>query len=78
MKKSIYLLDYRLKWKIFKKFQDKIIRDSGPIPKNIDKILWEMIRDRLIYCWFSKDLPNDMNIGLKLPKGRKINLIKNK
>jgi hypothetical protein len=77
-KKTIYLLDHRLKWRAFKKLHDKIVRDSGPSPKNMDKVLWQMMRDRRIVCWFGKDLPDDMGIGLKIPKGYEVKLITKK
>ena len=76
-KEPIYLLDHKLKWKTFKELQDKLVKDSGPTPMGIDKVLWKMMRDRKIYCWFDKDMPNDMGLGIKLPKNRKIEIIKN-
>ncbi len=72
-----FLLDHKLKWKTFKKLHDKLVKDSGPTPIHGDKILWEMMRDKKIYCWFDDKMPNDMAIGLKLPKNRKISLITN-
>ena len=73
--KKLYLLDSKLKWKTFKKLHDSFVKDSGPKPKHIEKILWKMLRDKQIYCWFASDLKNDMGIGLKLPTGYKIYLI---
>ena len=77
MKKPIYLLDHKLKWRVFKELQDKFVKDSGPVPVHIDKVLWKMMEERKIYCWFSDDMPNDMHIGLKLPQNREIIVLKN-
>ena len=76
-KREIFLLDFRLKWKAFKELQKRLVRDSGPMPVQGDRVLWEMMRDKKIYCWFGNDWPNDMGIGLKLPEGYKVTLIKN-
>lgn len=76
MKKPIYLLSHKLKWKAFKELQ-KLVKDSGPVPVGGDKVLWKLMRKELIYCWFSDDLPNDIHISLELPKGREIKVIKN-
>ncbi len=76
-KKTIYLLDYKLKWKTFKLLRDKLVKQTGPIPERADKILWQMMKDKKILCWFSEDFPNDMHIGLKFPKNININLISN-
>lgn len=66
-KKTIYLLDSKLKWKAFKALQDKIVKLSGPVPIHGDKAIWEMMRKKMIYCWFAGDMPNDMGIGLEIP-----------
>ena len=71
--KTIYLLSPKISWKTFKKLQLNV-KDSGPTPKNADKMLWQLLREEKIYCWFG-DLPNDMSLGLKLPKG-KIEIVK--
>lgn len=82
MKKQppIYLLDPSISWKTFKMLYDKLVRDSGPSPEHGDRMLWEMLKEKLIYCWFDP-LPEhrgDMPLGLVLPKGRKIVIIKDK
>jgi len=77
MKKKIYLLDHKLKWKVFKTLHDKTVKDSGPTPAQMDKTLWEMLRDKQIYCWYDDEHPNDMGVGLKLPKNRDIEMITN-
>lgn len=76
-KKHIYVLDHKLKWKTFKALQDKLVKQSGPVPQNIDKILWEMLRDKRIYCWFDSEFKNDMKLGLELPKNKEHRLITN-
>ena len=75
--KTIYLLSPDISWKSFKKLQDKLVKDSGPVPVHGDKMLWGMLRKKLIYCWFSESLPNDMGVGLKLPPNVIIKLITN-
>ena len=76
-KEPIYLLDPKLKWRAFKKLQDRLVRDSGPVPVHGDRALWEMNKKRLIYCWFDPYVKNDMRLGLELPKNRKIKIITN-
>jgi hypothetical protein len=75
--KKIYLLDRKLKWETFKELNDKIVKDSGPTPVGMTKILWEMMRDGKILCWFEEGVENDMMIGLKIPKDAEVNIIKN-
>jgi len=76
-KPPIYLLDYRLKWKVFKMLQDKLVQRSGPVPVQGDKVLWQMLRDKRIYCWFDPLIKNDMRLGFELPKNRKVKILKN-
>lgn len=76
-KPPIYLLDPKLKWRAFQELQDRLVKDSGPVPIHGDKILWEMNKKRLIYCWFDPLVKNDMRLGLKLPKNRQIKVITN-
>lgn len=64
MSKTLYLISPKIKWKAFKIIQYKIIKDSGSTPKNGDKILWKMLRDKQIHCWFASDYKNDMGICL--------------
>lgn len=76
-KKPIYLLDCKIKWKTFKLLQDKCIKRSGIYPTRLDKILWELLKEKKIYCWFDPEIKNDMGLGLSIPKGRKVKLITN-
>jgi len=68
MKKKIYLLDKNIGWKVFKELNDKLVKDSGPVPVQGDKALWHLLRENKIYCWFADDIKNDMGIGISLPK----------
>jgi len=77
--KILYLLDSKIRWRDFKKLQDKLVKDSGPTPVHGDKILWQMLRDKNIICYFAEDMPNDMGICLHIPdryKSWKVVLIK--
>ena len=76
-KQPIYLLDPELKWQAFKMLQE-LVKGSGPVLKHGDKMLWQMMKKKMIYCWFDfKNFPNDMKLGLELPKNRRIELITN-
>ena len=79
MKKKpiIYVLDSRLKWSIFKELQSKFVKKSGIYAVHMDKILWQMMRDKKIFCWFDALVENDMGMGLELPKGRECKLLTN-
>jgi len=76
--KLIYLVDHKIKWETFKKLQEKLVKDSGPTPEHGDRILWEMLKDKQIYCWFGDDWRDDMGVGLKLPEGYKVKVISSK
>ena len=65
--KKLYLVSPKIRWKSFKVVNDEIVRDGGPKPKHIEKVLWQMIRDKLIIAWFAEDMPNDMGLGMKIP-----------
>jgi len=75
-KKHIYVLDHKLKWKVFKTLQDKFVKQNGPVPQNMDKVLWHMLKDKQIYCWFDPEIKNDMRL-VKLPKNKEYRLITN-
>ena len=77
-RKPIYLLSPKLKWSVFKELQDKLVKDSGPIPVHGDKAIWHLLRENKIYCWFDEvNFPNDMGIGFKPPKNREIKVLTN-
>ena len=48
-KKKLYLISPKIRLRDFKELQKK---DSGPAPdpKQFDKALWSLLRDRKIYC----------------------------
>jgi len=79
--KKVYLISPKIKWSVFKMLQDKLVKDSGPVPVNFDKVLWKMLRDKQIVCWFADDIEkNNMGIAITLPvkyKNYEINLISN-
>ena len=78
-KKTIYLLSNKIKWKTFKLLQEKMVKDEGPTPEHGDQILWQMLRDKKILCWFAEDMPNDMGLGIEVPKRYKewqVNIVK--
>ena len=44
-----YWLHPNIKWHTFKELHNKTaVKYGGPTPKNFDKILWQMLRDRLL------------------------------
>lgn len=73
---TLYLLDSKIKWKTFKMLQDKLVKDSGPTPANADKMVWQMLRDKKIYCWFSEEMKNDMGVGTELPEHKILKIIR--
>jgi hypothetical protein len=73
--KTIYVLSPKIKWKTFKLLQEKLVKDSGPSPLHGDKVLWEMLRDKQIYCWFCDEMRDDMGVGIKLPPAKEIQVI---
>jgi hypothetical protein len=41
-------------------------------------MIWELLRDKKLYCWFSDKMKGDMGIGLRIPPNVNIELITNK
>jgi len=68
-KKKLYLISPKIRLRDFKELQ-KLVKDLGPAPdpKQFDKALWSLLRDRKIYCGFADDLKNDMWISVEIPK----------
>jgi len=66
--KKIYLIDSKIKWSVFKKIHDKVVKHDIKIVGGT-KILWQMLKKEEIYCWFENELPNDMRISIKHPIG---------
>ena len=78
VKEKIYLIDDKISWETFKILHDKLVDDSGPTPINGTKAIWELLRDKKLYCWFSNKMKGDMGIGLMVPPNVDIKLITNK
>ena len=68
MKKHLYLISPKIKWKTYKLLQEKLVHDSGPSPKQINRVFWGMIQDRKILAWFAGDMKDDMGLGTKIPE----------
>jgi len=67
---TVYLLSPTISFKTFKLLQKKLVKESGPVPVEGDRMLWELLRDKKLYCYFTNKLPEDMAISLKLPKSK--------
>jgi len=74
--KQLYLLSPKIRWKTFKLLQEKLVKDTGIVPKEGDKIIWKMLRDKQIFCWFCEEMKDDMGIGLEIPKYKELFIIK--
>ena len=73
--KKLYLVSPKMSWKRFKNIHDKLVKDSGPTPVSMDKIMWEMIRDKRIYAGFCEEMKGDMWVGMKVPKVKELIVI---
>ena len=68
-KKILYLLSPNIKWKTFKLLQKRMVKDSGIVVMNFDRILWELLKEERIMCGFVDDMPNDLWISsIDIPK----------
>jgi hypothetical protein len=76
--KTLYLLSDKISWTMFKQLQDVLVRDSGPTMVHMDKALWEMNKAHRLYCGFLSDMKDDMWLGLELPKGYIIKVIRDR
>jgi hypothetical protein len=68
MNKELYILSPKMKWRTFKLLQKKLVKDDGPTPIHGDKAIWNLLKEKRIYCWFAEDMKNDMGLGLEIPK----------
>ena len=66
--KKLYILSPKIKWKTFELLQDALVKDSGPVIENGDKVLWSLLKKKRIICFFASDIKNDMGISLEIPK----------
>lgn len=73
--KKIYLISPNIKWSIFKKLYG-IFPDTGPSAKKLSRVLWGMLRETQIYCFFCEG-EKDMMVSTKLPKNMKVSIIGN-
>ena len=62
--KKIYLFSPTIKYKAFKKVMDKF-PDKGIMPMNIDKILWELLRDKRLYIFLDGTSDDPVSIDRK-------------
>ena len=75
MIQTLYLMSPKITWKKFYKLQAKLVKDMGPTPVHGDRMLWELLRDKRIYCWFCNEVPGDMGISFKIPKYKKLEIL---
>jgi len=56
MKIKKYWISPKISWETYKLLKDKTApKDSGPTPKNLDKILWKLLRERKINIYISSE-----------------------
>lgn len=76
MKKEIYLFDSKMSLETFKLLNEKFGMDSGPSPKNINKVLHKMMADKQIYIWLDpEDKEDPIHIGQELPQVKELEII---
>jgi len=73
MKIKKYWISPEISWANYKLLHDKTSpKDTGPTPKNLDKILWQLLKERKINIYISSE-PIDGNTWFptleKIPKG---------
>lgn len=74
--KPIYLFSPKIKYKNFLTVWDKF-PIGGIKPMHMDKIIWQMIRDKQIYVFLENKKDEQVFIATKLPQKRKILMISN-
>lgn len=77
--KNIYLINPEIKWLAFKKLWDASnANESGPIGAEMlkGKIIWEMLRDKLIMLSIQDNEIYFITEKPKIPKGAKLMVIK--
>lgn len=56
----IYWISPKVKYSVWKKVHDAIaVKDGGPAPKHIDRILWELLRDRKLNIYVTDESKDD-------------------
>jgi len=73
MKIKEYWLSPKISWKTYKLLNDKTsIPNSGPVAKNLDKILYKLLKERKINIYITSE-PIDGDVWFptikKIPKG---------
>jgi len=57
-----YWLDPKISYKTYRLIHDKTgVKDSGPVPKNFDKVLWQMLKKRKLNIYITDKLVDDDN-----------------
>ena len=56
-----YWINPKISWKNYKYLYEKTgTKDSGPIPKEFDRMLWELLRDRKLNIYITdKEVEGD-------------------
>lgn len=68
--KKIYVVASNIKFKTFQLLIKKLVKVEGPTAKNLDKVMWNLLARKDLFCWFDPDFPGDMKMGPKLPLQR--------
>lgn len=71
---KLYVISDTISFKTFKLLQKRLVEKGSIEIVGFDKIIWEMIRDKKIYCWFEKD--KEMGIGVSIPEAKETYTIK--
>ena len=74
--KTLYLLSPKISWKNFKMLINKLVKQEGIVAVHLDKVIWTLNKDHKLYCGFLSEMKDDMWVGLDIPKGYKIVVIK--
>jgi len=48
-----YWIHPKISWRAFKSLNEKLAPSEGVTPENIDKILWQLLRDRKLNIYFT-------------------------
>jgi len=77
MKKEIYVLNKKMSKETFDAVMSKF-PDNGPTPKNINEVLFKMMKDGHIHIWLDpSDKEDPIHLGQKLPNAESIKVIFN-
>ena len=73
-KPPIYLFSDKITYKRFLNVWSKF-PSGGIVPIHMDKIVWEMIRDKMIYVFLEDRKEDKVFLATKLPPKRKVLVI---